>query len=145
MNTKDLQSRIESAWETRDTLDKGDSALRAAVETTIGLLDQGRIRVAQPVESGPQETQHPVAPAALGLPAQRWHVNEWIKKAVLLYFRLHDNEAIFIHDLMGYDKVPLKFGSWTAEDFAKQGARVVPPAAVRKGAYIAPGAILMPS
>ncbi|MGH8461511.1 MAG: 2,3,4,5-tetrahydropyridine-2,6-dicarboxylate N-succinyltransferase [Stenotrophobium sp.] len=126
MNTKDLQNSIESAWNARDTLNKSDSAFKDTVEATIKLLDQGQIRVAEPAEAG-------------------WKVNEWIKKAVLLYFRLHDNQPIFIHDLMGYDKVPLKFANWSAEDFAKQGARVAPPAAVRMGAYIAPGAILMPS
>ncbi|MEW6166269.1 MAG: 2,3,4,5-tetrahydropyridine-2,6-dicarboxylate N-succinyltransferase [Pseudomonadota bacterium] len=121
-----LQVRIESAWDARATLDKSDAAVRAVVGETIELLDSGRARVAEPTASG-------------------WQVNEWLKKAVLLYFRLHDNVPIGMGALSGYDKVPLKFDGWTESDFKAQGARVVPPAAVRKGAYIAPNAILMPS
>lgn len=122
----DLQTRIDKAWEGRATLDRDDPALRAAVTEAIHLLDSGLARVAEPSAEG-------------------WMVNQWLKKAVLLYFRLHDNVPIKLGQLDGYDKVPLKFDGWTADEFARQGARIVPPAAVRKGAYIAPGAILMPS
>jgi 2,3,4,5-tetrahydropyridine-2-carboxylate N-succinyltransferase len=96
------------------------------VEVVISLLDRGEARVAEPTANG-------------------WQVNEWLKKAVLLYFRLHGNVRVEMGSLQGYDKVPLKFADWSEADFVAQGARVVPPAAVRKGAYIAPGAILMPS
>ena len=129
MNHESLQQQIESAWESRETLNKSDAAVRACVEAALALLDAGQARVAEPDASS----------------ATGWKVNEWLKKAVLLSFRLNDNVPVGMGSLMGYDKVALKFAGWTADDFARQGARVVPPAAVRKGAYIAPGAILMPS
>ena len=121
-----LQATIESAWEGRETLDASNVAVRSAVLEAIALLDSGAARVAEPTPTG-------------------WQVNEWLKKAVLLYFRLHGNTPMAMGALMGYDKVPLKFENWGDEQFKAQGARIVPPAAVRKGAYIAPGAILMPS
>ncbi len=121
-----LQATIESAWDQRDTLDPSNHAVREAVLEAIALLDAGTARVAEPTANG-------------------WQVNEWLKKAVLLFFRLHGNQPISMGALMGYDKVPLKFDGWSDAQFKEQGARVVPPAAVRKGAYIAPGAILMPS
>ncbi|HSW14566.1 MAG TPA: 2,3,4,5-tetrahydropyridine-2,6-dicarboxylate N-succinyltransferase [Solimonas sp.] len=146
MSHEELKTRIEAAWETRDSLNKTDAALRGDVDAAIQLLDRGEARVAEPVATdGPSEAQHPVAPTALGHPAHRWQVNEWLKKAVLLYFRLHDNVVIEMGQHKGYDKVPLKFNNWSQAQFAQAGVRVVPPAAVRKGAYIAPGAILMPS
>ncbi|MEQ1440250.1 2,3,4,5-tetrahydropyridine-2,6-dicarboxylate N-succinyltransferase [Fontimonas sp. SYSU GA230001] len=126
MTTNKLRTTIESAWEGRDTLNRADAALRTAVAEAIELLDSGTARVAEPAADG-------------------WTVNEWLKKAVLLYFRLHDNAPIEMGALSGYDKVPLKYAGWTEARFKAQSARVVPPAAVRKGAYIAPGAILMPS
>ena len=121
-----LEQTLDTAWENRATLDRNDSHLRGAVHGAIELLDRGQARVAEPTADG-------------------WKVNQWLKKAVLLYFRLHDNAPITMGQLQGYDKVPLKFDDWTAERFAQQNARIVPPATVRKGAYIAPGAILMPS
>ncbi len=126
MSTAELKTRIEAAWESRDSIDKSDASLQQAVSAAIELLDSGQGRVAEPTASG-------------------WQVNEWLKKAVLLYFRLHDNVSIDMGGLLGYDKVPLKYTGWTDAQFKAQGARVVPPAAVRKGAYIAPNAILMPS
>ncbi|ROH90993.1 2,3,4,5-tetrahydropyridine-2,6-dicarboxylate N-succinyltransferase [Stagnimonas aquatica] len=126
MTDRTLQTTIESAWDNRDQLDRNDPAIRDAVAAAIEALDSGRARVAEPGAEG-------------------WKVNEWLKKAVLLYFRLHDNAPIAMGALSGYDKVPLKFAGWSEAQFKTQGARVVPPAAVRKGAYIAPGAILMPS
>ena len=132
MNATDLTQLkvvIEHAWERRSSLDSGDSTVRSAVESAINLLDAGQVRVAEPGNGS----------------GGGWSVNEWLKKAVLLYFRLHDNEPIEMGRLSGYDKVPLKFEGWDAERFKAQGARVVPPAAVRRGAYIAPGAVLMPS
>ncbi|GAC1623075.1 MAG: 2,3,4,5-tetrahydropyridine-2,6-dicarboxylate N-succinyltransferase [Nevskia sp.] len=126
MNTTALRAIVENAWEKRAALDPSETHVRDAVETCIALLDAGEARVAEPAAGG-------------------WIVNEWLKKAVLLYFRLHDNEPIEMGRLMGYDKVPLKFDTWDAARFKAAGARVVPPATVRRGAYIAPGAILMPS
>lgn len=117
---------IDAAWESRATLDTGDAELRQAVESAIAMLDSGEGRVAEPTADG-------------------WKINEWLKKAVLLYFRFHDNEPIELGALKGYDKVPLKFSNYTQEDYEKQGARIVPPATVRQGAHISPGAILMPS
>ncbi|MCC2654905.1 MAG: dapD [Panacagrimonas sp.] len=122
----DLKALIESAWENRANLDRNDSHVRGAVHGAIELLDRGAARVAEPGPDG-------------------WTVNQWLKKAVLLFFRFHDNVPIAMGQLSGWDKVPLKFDGWSAERFAQQNARVVPPAAVRKGAYIAPGAVLMPS
>lgn len=127
MSNQELKSRIEAAWEARDGLDKSDAALRNDVQAAIELLDSGQARVAEPIGNS------------------QWQVNDWLKKAVLLYFRLHDNIVIPMGEHQGFDKVPLKYSGWTQEQFAKAGVRVVPPAAVRKGAYVAPGAILMPS
>jgi 2,3,4,5-tetrahydropyridine-2-carboxylate N-succinyltransferase len=121
-----LQARIESAWETRDTLDRSNAEVREAVMSAIEMLDAGQARVAEPAAGG-------------------WTVNEWLKKAVLLYFRFHDNVPIGMGQLGGYDKVPLKYEQWDEARFKAQGARVVPPAAVRKGAFVSAGAVLMPS
>jgi 2,3,4,5-tetrahydropyridine-2-carboxylate N-succinyltransferase len=121
-----LKVIVENAWEKRAALDPKEKHVRDAVEATIGLLDSGQARVAEPTANG-------------------WVVNEWLKKAVLLYFRLNDNQPLQAGRLNGYDKVPLKFDGWTEAQFKQQGARVVPPASVRRGAYIAPGVILMPS
>jgi 2,3,4,5-tetrahydropyridine-2-carboxylate N-succinyltransferase len=102
-------------------------ALRAAVNETMARLDRGEIRVAQKVDG-------------------QWIVNQWIKKAVLLSFRLHDNQLM---EAGGYarffDKVPTKFADYTEADFNRGGFRVVPPATVRRGAFIAKNAVLMPS
>src|SRR5690349_23991962 len=126
MNTVALQARIDEAWERRDTLDRKDRALREAVEQAVDLLDGGAARVAEPAGGG-------------------WKVNEWLKKAVLLYFRVHDSSVIEMGRLHGFDKVPLKYTTYDQVRFANQNVRVVPPATVRRGAYVAPGAILMPS
>ncbi|HUR41574.1 MAG TPA: 2,3,4,5-tetrahydropyridine-2,6-dicarboxylate N-succinyltransferase [Verrucomicrobiae bacterium] len=121
-----LRQKVEDAWERRESLDRKDHALREAVDQVIDLLDGGTVRVAEPGTAG-------------------WTVNEWLKKAVLLYFRLHDNTLIEMGRLHGWDKVPLKYSTYDPVRFASQNVRVVPPAAVRRGAYVAPGAILMPS
>ncbi|MEM6809457.1 MAG: 2,3,4,5-tetrahydropyridine-2,6-dicarboxylate N-succinyltransferase [Pseudomonadota bacterium] len=117
---------IEAAWEARDSIDRADTALRDAVDAAIGLLDRGEARVAEPVDGD-------------------WQVNEWLKKAVLLSFRLRDNARIEHAPNPYYDKVPLKYADYTAEDFARDGVRVVPDAQVRQGAYVAPDVVLMPS
>ncbi|MGQ0525853.1 MAG: 2,3,4,5-tetrahydropyridine-2,6-dicarboxylate N-succinyltransferase [Betaproteobacteria bacterium] len=123
-----LQSTIETAWEQRAAISPAgaDHALRQAVDETIGLLDRGEIRVAE---------KH----------GGEWLTHQWIKKAVLLSFRLQDNSAMGDGDLRSYDKVPSKFREYGQEDFARGGFRVVPPAAARRGAYIAKNVVLMPS
>ena len=124
----DVSSIIDEAYEARAQLSprNAPAALRAAVEKAIDLLNEGQLRVAQP-EGG------------------AWRVNQWLKKAVLLSFRINDNEAMPAGALNFYDKVPLKYGGWSEDRFAAAGVRVVPPATVRLGAYIAPNVVLMPS
>jgi 2,3,4,5-tetrahydropyridine-2,6-dicarboxylate N-succinyltransferase len=123
-----LRESVESAYERRSQLKPGNTPaeLRAAIESTMELLNEGQLRVAQP-EGG------------------KWRVNEWLKKAVLLSFRINDNETMPAGALNFYDKVPLKYNGWSAERFAAAGVRVVPPATVRRGAYIASNVVLMPS
>ena len=129
-----FQSTIEQAWEDRKNISPIDmtSPLGQAVNETIEALDAGKIRVAEP------NSDHPDA-------CQGWVVNQWIKKAVLLYFRLHENVRSGLGELIYFDKVPLKFTHWDTARFRRAGIRVVPPATARKGSYIAPGAVLMPS
>ena len=124
--TDALRQTIEAAWQDRANFDPSKPELRDAVETAIDLLDKGKARVAEPTADG-------------------WQVNQWLKMAVLLSFRLRDNAPVEMGALRGYDKVPLKYADYSAADFEAQGARVVPPAAVRKGVYVAPNAVLMPS
>lgn len=123
----DARKTIEQAFEGRSDLspDTAPQALREAVERVIAGLDDGSLRVAQPVTDG-------------------WQVNEWIKKAVLLYFRLHPNQVIDAGFTRFFDKVPLKYQDYDLARFEHDGARVVPPAVVRRGAFIAPDAVLMP-
>ena len=121
-----LESIINAAWERRDTVTTADRDIREAVEQAIAMLNNGSARVAEPTDAG-------------------WQVNDWLKKAVLLSFRLRDNIMIDGAHTRYYDKVPLKFAGYSAEDFATQGARVVPDAQVRDGAYVAPDVVLMPS
>jgi 2,3,4,5-tetrahydropyridine-2-carboxylate N-succinyltransferase len=123
-----LQSIIEHAFEARAGLSprSADARLREAVDAVLGHLDCGKLRVADK-DSG------------------AWRVHEWLKKAVLLSFRINDNVPMHAGSLNFYDKVPLKFSGWSAAQFAAAGVRVVPPATVRRGAYVAPNAVLMPS
>ncbi|MEM7763307.1 MAG: 2,3,4,5-tetrahydropyridine-2,6-dicarboxylate N-succinyltransferase [Pseudomonadota bacterium] len=121
-----LESIINAAWERRDTVTTADRDIREAVDQAIAMLNNGSARVAEPTDAG-------------------WQVNDWLKKAVLLSFRLRDNIMIDGAHTRYYDKVPLKFAGYSAEDFATQGARVVPDAQVRDGAYVAPDVVLMPS
>lgn len=123
-----LKSTIDAAFERRAELTpKTVSAdLNAAIEECIELLDSGRARVAEKLDG-------------------RWVVNEWLKKAVLLYFRAHDNVVMEAGFTRFYDKVPMKYAQATEADLRAGGARVVPHAIVRKGSYIAPNVVLMPS
>jgi len=128
MPYKELQATIEAAFESRANITPQNAAddVRAAVETVLGLLDAGTLRVAEKL-------------------AGTWRVNEWLKKAVLLSFRIADNAALQAGALNFYDKVPLKYHGWDAAQFAAAGVRVVPPATVRRGAFIASNVVLMPS
>jgi len=128
MSYNELQATIEAAFEARAniTAQNASAGVRAAVETALSLLDAGKLRVAEKL-------------------AGTWHVNEWLKKAVLLSFRITDNAAVQAGALNFYDKVPLKYDGWEAARFAAAGVRVVPPATVRRGAFIASNVVLMPS
>jgi 2,3,4,5-tetrahydropyridine-2,6-dicarboxylate N-succinyltransferase len=123
-----LQTLIEAAFERRAELTPRNrpADLGAAIDECIELLDSGRARVAEPKDG-------------------RWVVNEWLKKAVLLYFRSRDNVVIDAGYTRFFDKVPLKYESATQSEMQAGGARVVPHAIVRKGSYIASNAVLMPS
>jgi 2,3,4,5-tetrahydropyridine-2,6-dicarboxylate N-succinyltransferase len=123
-----LQELIDAAWERRAELSPAaaDSSLREAVDTVLGGLDRGELRVAEKL-------------------AGAWHTHQWIKKAVLLSFRMCDNQVVAGTFTQYYDKVPVKFGGYTPADFAAGGFRVVPPAVARRGAYVARNVVLMPS
>ncbi len=124
----ELQAAVEAAFESRASITPQNVApgARAAVETALGLLDAGTLRVAEKQDGA-------------------WRVNEWLKKAVLLSFRIADNAPIRAGALNFYDKVALKYDGWDAARFGASGVRVVPPATVRRGAYVAPNVVLMPS
>jgi len=123
-----MKDIIEAAFEDRAhiTPDSANIEVRQAVEETIHLLDTGKARVAEQKGIGD------------------WQVNEWLKKAVLLSFRLEDNIPITGYTQY-YDKVPSKFANTTPEEFQAAGVRVVPPATARRGSYIASNTVLMPS
>jgi 2,3,4,5-tetrahydropyridine-2-carboxylate N-succinyltransferase len=123
-----LQQTIETLWEQRETLrpDSAPPAARAAVEQALDRLESGAARVAAPGPDG-------------------WVVHEWLKKAVLLSFRLHDSVPMpGAGGAPVFDKVGMKFAGWDAARFAQAGFRAVPGAVVRRSAYIAPGVVLMP-
>jgi len=124
----ELQATIEGAFESRARITPNNVSadIRAAVEEALSLLDTGGLRVAEKKDGA-------------------WRVNEWLKKAVLLSFRIADNTAIRAGALNFYDKVPLKYEGWDAAQFGAAGVRVVPPATVRHGAFIASNVVLMPS
>ena len=128
--TAQLETLINAAWDDRASLSpdtKGET--RDAIEAAIMALDSGEMRVASKAGNGD------------------WVVHQWLKKAVLLGFRIHPNQIMSGGPADGnfYDKVPSKFEGWTEADFQKAAFRVVPPATVRRGSYIAPNAVLMPS
>lgn len=124
----DLITAIEAAWEDRASVTPGH-AVGEAVTAALALLDSGEARVAAPDGDG------------------GWQVNQWLKKAVLLSFRLNDNRVMDggAAGAPAYDKVPLKFAGWGENRFRDAGFRVVPGAVVRRGAHISKGAVLMPS
>ena len=129
MSSPDLQSKIEAAWDQRETLSpQTRGEIRDAVEAALDLLDRGKARVAEKVNGA-------------------WAVNQWLKKAVLLSFRLNDMEMISgaPGGASWWDKVPSKFQAMGVEAFKSAGFRAVPGAIVRRSAYIAPGVVLMPS
>jgi len=127
MTMTDLQSRIEALWDRRDQLSPATSgADRASVEEALEMLDSGKARVAEPDGNG------------------GWKVNQWLKQAVLMSFRLADSAPMEI-STGAYDKVPLKFEGWGENRFREAGFRVVPGAVVRRSAYIARNVVLMPS
>ncbi|QWD89661.1 2,3,4,5-tetrahydropyridine-2,6-dicarboxylate N-succinyltransferase [Polynucleobacter sp. MWH-CaK5] len=128
-----LQNIIDQAWEDRASLSPSAAPkeVREAVATVLAGLNDGSIRVAERQSVG------------------KWNVNQWVKKAVLISFRLEDNQVMSANGTNGfpqfYDKVPTKFANYTAEDFAKGGFRVVPPATARRGSFIGKNVVLMPS
>ena len=124
----ELQVIIGAAFERREdiTPSSAEPELREAVAKTLELLDQGELRVAEKI-------------------AGEWVVHQWAKKAVLLSFRLNDNKMVEGSETRFWDKVPTKYADYTAEDFKKDGARIVPGAVVRQGSHIAKDAVLMPS
>jgi 2,3,4,5-tetrahydropyridine-2,6-dicarboxylate N-succinyltransferase len=128
MNTHPLASVIDQAWEARASLSPQSASgeVRQAVNTVLEGLDTGSLRVAEKIEG-------------------QWQVHQWIKKAVLLSFRLSDNQPVSGGGLQFYDKVPTKFAGLSAQALADMGVRVVPPAVARKGAFIAQNVVLMPS
>jgi len=130
MSNSQLEIAIEAAWNNRDEISSNTvGEARDAIEETLNALDSGKLRVAEPQDSG------------------QWHVNQWAKKAVLLGFRIQDMEIQEGGPQGGtwWDKVDSKFKGWGASDFQSAGFRAVPNCIVRKSAYIAPGAVLMPS
>ena len=127
--TDQLAAAIDRAWENRDSVTPASSDVRKVVEAALELLDSGRARVAEPDGQG------------------GWLVNQWLKKAVLLSFRLNDN-VVVEHGAAGapaFDKVPSKFAGWGENRFREAGFRIVPGAVVRRGSHIGRGVVVMPS
>jgi len=127
-NLHGLREIIEAAFEERKVIgpESAGAELLAAIEATISGLEQGILRVAEPVNG-------------------EWQVNEWLKKAVLLYFRVRHNQVIDGSASRYFDKVPLRWAKAANDDISTCGARIVPPATVRRGAFIGHDAVLMPS
>ena len=126
--SNDLKNVIEQAFEKRAEITpmRVDTMVKEAVDETIGLLDKGELRVAEKQDG-------------------KWVVNEWLKKAVLLSFRIEDNTFMKGGFTNYFDKVAPKYAEYNSRDFRADNVRVVPPATVRRGAYIAPSVVLMPS
>jgi 2,3,4,5-tetrahydropyridine-2-carboxylate N-succinyltransferase len=128
MNHDALRAQIDDAWERRDALDarEVDQSLRPAIENVIAQLEAGAVRVAEPEADG-------------------WTVNQWLKKAVLLYFRVNANAVQDASPAPYWDKVPQRFAGFDADAFRELGVRVVPGAIVRRGAHLGRDVVLMPS
>ena len=128
MSSHSLQEVIDDAFERRADITPAtvDGTISKAVNEVIQELNAGRLRVAEKIDG-------------------QWTTHQWIKKAVLLYFRTHDNEVIPASGRAWFDKVPLRFGDYDDAKFREGGFRVVPPATVRTGAYIGRNVVLMPS
>ena len=123
----DLERIINDAFEERDNINVNTAGdIRNAVDETLNKLDSGSLRVCEKINN-------------------EWQVNQWIKKAILLSFRLNDNEIIKASHATWFDKVESKTANWTKDDHLKAGFRYVPDAVVRKSAFIAKGVVLMPS
>ena len=127
--SSDLERAIEQAWEARDSVTPASTDVRDVVEAALGLLDSGGARVAEPDGAG------------------GWQVNQWLKKAVLLSFRLNDNVLVEggAAGAPAFDKVPSKFAGWSESRFREAGFRIVPGAVVRRGSHIGRGVVVMPS
>ena len=128
MNHAQLESTINAAWEDRASLNPANAPanIRQAVQTVLDALDAGQVRVAEKLSGS-------------------WTVHQWIKKAVLLSFRLSDNAPVSGGQLQFFDKVPTKFEGLSAETMRAMGVRVVPPAVARRGSFLAKNVVLMPS
>jgi len=132
MTLKELEKVVAYAWQQREDLSSNTQGeVRNAVDETLDLLDRGMVRVAEKVKQ----------------PNSGWRVNQWLKKAVLLSFRLNDMTLMpgGSDGAPWWDKVPSKFSEWGKEDFVKAGFRAVPGCVVRRSAYVGPNVILMPS
>lgn len=127
--TSTLETAINAAWEDRANISQDSADVREAVNSALAMIDNGTARVAEPDGNG------------------GWTVNQWLKKAVLLSFRLNDNEVIDggSAGAPGFDKVPSKFAGWTDAQFREAGFRVVPGAIARQGSFIGKNVVLMPS
>ncbi|MFT4173337.1 MAG: 2,3,4,5-tetrahydropyridine-2,6-dicarboxylate N-succinyltransferase [Rhodocyclaceae bacterium] len=128
MQVQELEQIINGAWERRAEVSPGaiDAELASAIRHVIAELDAGRLRVAEKIDGD-------------------WVTHQWLKKAVLLYFRTHDNGLMASGDLKFFDKVPTKFADWSESQFRDAGFRVVPAAVARYGSFIGRNAVLMPS
>lgn len=130
MSLQKFEQIISHAWNEREKISPQNASveLKSTLESVLSLLETGELRAAIPTD----------VPGA-------WSVNAWVKQAILLYFRVQENQAISAGFTQFYDKVPLQFQAFTQSDFDEKKTRIVPPATIRKGAYIAPNTVLMPS
>jgi 2,3,4,5-tetrahydropyridine-2-carboxylate N-succinyltransferase len=127
VDMRDIENVVDAAWEQRAALDANVAGdLRPALEAVMDALEAGTLRVAEPGANG------------------GWQVNQWVKRAILLYFRVHDARVMDGGPMVAWDKVPLRFAGAEAASFRAAGARIVPGALVRRGAFIGKDAVLMP-
>lgn len=123
-----MKKIIESAWDERSSINLSDFKIKytSTIQQVLAELDTGKIRTAEKING-------------------TWQVNEWIKKAILLYFKISESLKSEENGMLAYDKVPLKCANWTNEDFINAGFRLVPGAIVRYASYVAKNVVLMPS